>query len=119
MQKSIEYIYKRVLGYQTITNKIKKNYLKKLYGFKRRNSLQFLHHFIKTLRLKNLPGRNNTLYEVYNPVFSMNVYVMQSDGNSYSGYVVLDSVNKATRDDNNILDQIYNKRICSDCYYDD
>ena len=33
--------------------------------------------------------------------------VMQSDGNSFCGYVVLDSFKKAFRDEDKILDQIY------------
>ena len=33
--------------------------------------------------------------------------VMQSDGNSFCGDVVSDSFNKQSRDENNILDQIY------------
>ena len=32
---------------------------------------------------------------------------MQSDGNSIGGDVVLDSFNKASRDEDNILEQIY------------
>ena len=32
---------------------------------------------------------------------------MQSDGNSFCGDVVLDSFNKESRDEDNILDQIY------------
>ena len=32
---------------------------------------------------------------------------MQSDGNSFCGDIVLDSFNKAYRDEDNILDQIY------------
>ena len=37
--------------------------------------------------------------------------VMQSEGNSLDGDVVLDSFNKIFRDEDNILDQIYNS-IC-------
>ena len=33
--------------------------------------------------------------------------------------VVLDSFNNASRDEDNILDQIYKKQICSDFYYED
>ena len=36
--------------------------------------------------------------------------VMQSDGNSISGDVVLDSFNRAYLDEFNILDQIYNNK---------
>ena len=32
---------------------------------------------------------------------------MQSDGNSFGGDVVLNSFNKASRDEDNILDQVY------------
>ena len=33
--------------------------------------------------------------------------VMQSDGNRFGGYVVLDSFNKTFQDEDNNLDQIY------------
>ena len=46
-----------------------------------------------------------------------NYSVMQSDGNSFCGDVVLDSFNKASRDEDNILDQIYKKQKCLDFYY--
>ena len=36
--------------------------------------------------------------------------VMQSDGNSFCGDVVLDSFNKTYRDEDNILDQIYKSK---------
>ena len=36
---------------------------------------------------------------------------MQSDGNSFCGDVVLDSFNKASRDEDQILDQIYHFKI--------
>ena len=39
---------------------------------------------------------------------------MQSEGNSYGKVVVLDSFNKASVDEDNILDQIYEKHIYSD-----
>ena len=45
--------------------------------------------------------------------------VMQSDGNSFCGKVILESFNKAPRNDDNILGQKYEKQICSDFYYDD
>ena len=35
---------------------------------------------------------------------------MQSDGNSYCGYVVSDRFNKASRDEDNILEQIYKSK---------
>ena len=37
--------------------------------------------------------------------------VMQSDGNSFGGNVVLDSFNKVCRDRDSILDQKYEKQI--------
>ena len=40
--------------------------------------------------------------------------VMQSDGNSF---FVLDSFDKAYRDEGNILYQIYEKQICKEFYY--
>ena len=45
--------------------------------------------------------------------------VMQSDGNSFCGHVVLNSFNKACRVEDNILDQIYKRQICLDFYYAD
>ena len=36
--------------------------------------------------------------------------VIQSDGNSFCGDVVLDSFNKAPRDEDNIFDQIYKSK---------
>ena len=44
---------------------------------------------------------------------------MQSDRYSFCGDVVLNSVDMAFRDDDSILDQIYEMKICSDFYYDD
>ena len=38
------------------------------------------------------------------------ISVMQSDGNIFSGDFVLDSFNKASRDVDNILDQIYRSK---------
>ena len=35
------------------------------------------------------------------------------------GYVVLDTFNNVSRDEDNILEQIYIKQICPDFYYDD
>ena len=40
--------------------------------------------------------------------------VMQSDGNSFWGDVVLDNVNKASWDEDKILNQFYKRKICSD-----
>ena len=36
--------------------------------------------------------------------------VMQSDGNIFCGDVVLDSFNEASRDEDNILDQVYKSK---------
>ena len=44
---------------------------------------------------------------------------MQSDGNSFCEDVVLDYVNMAYRDIDNILDQIIEKKIFLDFYYED
>ena len=44
---------------------------------------------------------------------------MQSYANSFWGYVVLDTFNNVSRDEENILDQIYIKQMCSDFYYED
>ena len=43
---------------------------------------------------------------------------MQSDGNSFFGYVVLDSFNMAYKGEESILDHIYEKQMYSDFYYD-
>ena len=45
--------------------------------------------------------------------------VTQSFANSFWGYVVLDSFNNVYRDEDNILYQIYIKRMCSDFYHKD
>ena len=37
----------------------------------------------------------------------------------FLGYVVFDTFNDVSRDEGNILDQIYKKQICSDFYYKD
>ena len=39
--------------------------------------------------------------------------------NHFGGDVVMDSFNNTSRDEENILDQIYMKHICSEFYYDD
>ena len=44
---------------------------------------------------------------------------MQSDGKSFGRDVVLDYVNMAYRDIDNILYQIIEKKIFSDFYYED
>ena len=45
--------------------------------------------------------------------------VMQSDGNRFYGYVVLDSFNMAYRHEDSVLDQKYEKQISRDRYYKD
>ena len=45
--------------------------------------------------------------------------VTQSYVNSFLGYVVLDTSNNVSRDEDNILDRIYIKQICPDFYHDD
>ena len=45
--------------------------------------------------------------------------VTQSYVNSFLGYVVSDTLNNVSRDEDNILYQIYTKQICPDFYYDD
>ena len=52
-------------------------------------------------------------YPVPSPLYS----VMHSDRNSLCGDVVLDSVNMAIWDEDNILDQYYVKQICLDFSY--
>ena len=51
-------------------------------------------------------------------LFTVYSLLKQSDGNSFCGNVVLDSVSMASRDDS-ILDQIYEKQIFSDLFYED
>ena len=51
--------------------------------------------------------------------FEATYSVTQSFANSFWGYVVLDSFNNVSRDEDNILDQIYIKQICPDFYHDD
>ena len=48
----------------------------------------------------------------------MRVYsVMQSDGNSFGGDVVLDSFNMLYRDEDSMLEQKYEKQLSWDLYY--
>ena len=42
---------------------------------------------------------------------------MQSDGNSFRGDVIWDSINKVSKNENNILDQICKRK--HDFYYED
>ena len=44
---------------------------------------------------------------------------MQSDGNSFCGYGVLDNFNTVYRDYDSILEQKYEKQISWDLYYED
>ena len=45
--------------------------------------------------------------------------MMQSDGNSVCGDVVFHRFNRASEDEDNILNQILKKQICLDLYYED
>ena len=45
--------------------------------------------------------------------------VTQSYANSFWGDIVLDSFNNVSRDEDNILDQIYIEQMCLDFYYED
>ena len=45
--------------------------------------------------------------------------VTQSYANSFWGDIFLDTFNNVSRDEGNILDQIYKKQICPEFYYDD
>ena len=45
--------------------------------------------------------------------------MMQSDGNSFCGDVVLGSFNMSYRDENIILEQKYEKQISWNLYYED
>ena len=80
----------------------------------------FLFIYIRSLCLcssLNLFGRWHLGQEEHS---AGNIYpVMQSDQNTFYGDVVLDSFNKASRDGDNILEQIYKKQIFSDFYYED
>ena len=45
--------------------------------------------------------------------------VMQSDGNSFGGDVVLKSVNIVSSYEDSILEQVYEKQIFSDFFYEE
>ena len=45
--------------------------------------------------------------------------VTQSYANSFRGDILLDRFNNLSRDEDNILDQIYIKQMCSNFYYED
>ena len=45
--------------------------------------------------------------------------VTQSYANSFGGDVVLDKFNNVSNDEDNILDRIYKKQICSNFDYED
>ena len=45
--------------------------------------------------------------------------VTQSYANSFLGDVVLDTFNNVSRDEDNILDRIHKKQICSDFDHED
>ena len=60
----------------------------------------------------------HTLYFQFdNIIYSYSV--KQSYANSFWGDVVLDTYNNVSRDEDNILDQIYIKQIFLDLYYED
>ena len=48
-----------------------------------------------------------------------NMYIRQSYVNSFLGDVVPDTFNNVSKDEENILDQIYIKEICPDFYNND
>ena len=60
-----------------------------------------------------IKGRGSHGFEFFNS--GRGTYsVMQSDGNSFCEDVVLDSFNKASKDEDDILEQISKKQICLD-----
>ena len=50
---------------------------------------------------------------------SIQYSVMQSDGSSFCGDVVLDGFNMSYRDEDSILEQKYEKQISWDLYHED
>ena len=62
---------------------------------------------------------NNTIHEWFLTFPNFIYSVTQSYANSFRGYVVLDSFNNVSMDEENIFDQIYIKQMCSDLYYED
>ena len=57
---------------------------------------------------------------IYGWEFDGGIYsVMQSDGNSFYGDVVLDGFNMSFRDEDSILEQKYKNQISWDLYYED
>ena len=65
-----------------------------------------------------LVSNNRTYFGAITPYLSLPtiIYgVMQSDGNSLCGDVILNSFNKASRDEDNILDQVYESKYVRIC----
>ena len=52
-------------------------------------------------------------------IYIVQYSVTQSYANSFLGYVVLNTFNNVSRDEDNILDQIYMQQIYSVYYYED
>ena len=61
-------------------------------------------------------GRRNKIQKLW---AGASYHVMQSDGNSFGGNIVLDSVYMVSRYEGSILVLIYEKQIFSDLYYKD
>ena len=65
-------------------------------------------------------GKIDRLGTVWDCQASQHVYsVTQSYANSFLRDVVLDTFNNVSRDEDNILDQIYIRQICLEFYYED
>ena len=93
-------------------------------------SREVVHNFIVFIGIPRIFFVQNTKYHplilvfanfsLKNCGFFIIVYsVMQSDGNSFYGDVVLDSFNMVYIDEDSILDERYVKRIFWDLYYKD
>ena len=67
------------------------------------------------LRIKD--ERNTADISFGYPIYSYSV--TQSYANSCRGDVVSDTFNNVSRDEDNILDQMYKEQICPDVSYDD
>ena len=52
-------------------------------------------------------------------IWNIQRYAIITECNGFRGDIFLDSFCNASRDEDNILDQIYIKKICSDFYYGD
>ena len=58
-------------------------------------------------------------YEYYIILTTYTYSVTLSYANSFWRDVVFESFNNVSRDEDNILDQIYQKQMCQDFYYED